>query len=205
MLKYIRTTWLHVVIVMLAVFLDGGIAQQFAGVLFKLPMSASPYITILAILMPILSGTVKQIGNRWLYATAIVAGLLSDIFYVGVIGIATIGFPITIWLAKKIQHYLPDTMGWSMVTWFLSMCAYLIFDYFAFGIINLANMDVFNFIVFHLFPTLIVNLIFYIVLYAPLSYLYHVTKQPDISSYNTDQRDLNSGVPMRTRTRSRRQ
>ncbi|SUP61252.1 Uncharacterised protein [Weissella viridescens] len=94
MLKYIRTTWLHVVIVMLAVFLDGGIAQQFAGVLFKLPMSASPYITILAILMPILSGTVKQIGNRWLYATAIVAGVLSDIFMWGSLGLQPLDFQL---------------------------------------------------------------------------------------------------------------
>ncbi|MBM7617810.1 rod shape-determining protein MreD [Weissella uvarum] len=201
MLKYIRTSWLHVVLVILAVFLDGGIAQQFAGVLFKLPMSASPYLSILVILMPILTGTTKQIGMRLIYIMAFLSGLLFDIFYVGIIGIATIGFPLTVWLATKIQRYVQTTMSWSMVTWFLSMCAFLFYDYFAFGIINLANSDLFSFVVFHLFPTIVLNLIFFIVLYSPLSYLYRVTKQPDISSYNTDQRDLNSGIPLRTRSR----
>lgn len=202
MLKYIRTTWLHAILVILAIFLDGGLAQQFSGVLFKMPMSASPYLSILVILMPILSGTDNQIGNRWLYGTAVLGGVLFDTFYVGIIGIATVGFPLVVWVASVIQRYFQTSMSWSMLTWFLSMCIFLIYDYFAFGLINLANMNLFGFIVFHLFPTIVLNLIFFIVLYAPFTYLYQMTKQPDISSYNTDQRDFNSGIPLRTRSRN---
>lgn len=195
MLKYVHTSWLHFVLVYIAIMLDGGIALYFAPVLFKMPMSASPYLSLIVMMMPVLTGTVTQMKERSLYIAAFLGGLLFDIFYSGLIGISMIGFPLTVWLASKLQRYLPTSFMSSVAVWFVSMSMYLVFDYAGFGIINLMNLNIPDFIIFHMFPTLIINLMLLVLVYGLLNYWYHATRQPDISAYNVDDSDLNGRLP----------
>ena len=204
MLKYVHTSWLHFVLVYIAIMLDGGIALYFAPVLFKMPMSASPYLSLIVMMMPVLTGTVTQMKERSLYIAAFLGGLLFDIFYSGLIGISMIGFPLTVWLASKLQRYLPTSFMSSVAVWFVSMSMYLVFDYAGFGIINLTNLNIPDFIIFHMFPTLIINLMLLVLVYDLLNYLYHATRQPDISAYNVDDSDLNGRLPsLNSKSRSR--
>ncbi|TGE74068.1 rod shape-determining protein MreD [Weissella confusa] len=204
MLKYVHTSWLHFVLVYIAIMLDGGIALYFAPVLFKMPMSASPYLSLIVMMMPVLTGTVTQMKERSLYIAAFLGGLLFDIFYSGLIGISMIGFPLTVWLASKLQRYLPTSFISSVAVWFVSMSMYLVFDYAGFGIINLTNLNIPDFIIFHMFPTLIVNLLLLVLVYGLLNYWYHATRQPDISAYNVDDSDLNGRMPsLNSKSRSR--
>ncbi|AIG65221.1 rod shape-determining protein MreD [Weissella tructae] len=202
MLKYIHTTWLHVILAILALFLDGGIAFQFAGILFQLPISASPYLCLLVLLMPVLSGTSKnQVRMRWSYGVAMLVGLIYDITYIGIIGISFIGFPLTVWVTANIKKFFANTMSWALATWFLSLTFFLIYDYLAFGIINMANVSVPSFIIFHLFPTLLVNLILFFMFYGMLDYLYRSTRQLDVTSYSMEGHELDVTMPLRRRTR----
>ena len=204
MLKYVHTSWLHFVLVYVAIMLDGGIALYFAPVLFKMPMSASPYLSLIVMMMPVLTGTVTQMKERSLYIAAFLGGLLFDIFYSGLIGISMIGFPLTVWLASKLQRYLPTSFMSSVAVWFVSMSMYLVFDYAGFGIINLTNLNIPDFIIFHMFPTLIINLMLLVLVYGLLNYWYHTTRQPDISAYNVDDSDLNGRLPsLNSKSRSR--
>lgn len=204
MLKYVHTSWLHFVLVYIAIMLDGGIALYFAPVLFKMPMSASPYLSLIVMMMPVLTGTVTQMKERSLYIAAFLGGLLFDIFYSGLIGISMIGFPLTVWLASKLQRYLPASFMSSVAVWFVSMSMYLVFDYAGFGIINLTNLNIPDFIIFHMFPTLIINLMLLVLVYGLLNYWYHTTRQPDISAYNVDDSDLNGRLPsLNSKSRSR--
>ena len=204
MLKYVHTSWLHFVLVYIAIMLDGGIALYFAPVLFKMPMSASPYLSLIVMMMPVLTGTVTQMKERSLYIAAFLGGLLFDIFYSGLIGISMIGFPLTVWLASKLQRHLPTAFISSVSVWFVSMSMYLVFDYAGFGIINLTNLNIPDFIIFHMFPTLIVNLLLLVLVYGLLNYWYHETRQPDISAYNVDDSDLNGRMPsLNSKSRSR--
>lgn len=204
MLKYVHTSWLHFVMVYIAIMLDGGIALYFAPVLFKMPMSASPYLSLIVMMMPVLTGTVTQMKERSLYIAAFLGGLLFDIFYSGLIGISMIGFPLTVWLASKLQRYLPTSFMSSVAVWFVSMSMYLVFDYAGFGIINLTNLNIPDFIIFHMFPTLIINLMLLVLVYGLLNYWYHTTRQPDISAYNVDDSDLNGRLPsLNSKSRSR--
>ena len=204
MLKYVHTSWLHFVLVYIAIMLDGGIALYFAPVLFKMAMSASPYLSLIVMMMPVLTGTVTQMKERSLYIAAFLGGLLFDIFYSGLIGISMIGFPLTVWLASKLQRYLPTSFISSVAVWFVSMSMYLVFDYAGFGIINLTNLNIPDFIIFHMFPTLIVNLLLLVLVYGLLNYWYHATRQPDISAYNVDDSDLNGRIPsLNSKSRSR--
>ncbi|MBJ7618877.1 rod shape-determining protein MreD [Weissella confusa] len=204
MLKYVHTSWLHFVLVYIAIMLDGGIALYFAPVLFKMPMSASPYLSLIVMMMPVLTGTVTQMKERSLYIAAFLGGLLFDIFYSGLIGISMIGFPLTVWLASKLQRYLPTSFMSSVAVWFVSMSMYLVFDYAGFGIINLTNLNIPDFIIFHMFPTLIINLMLLVLVYGLLNYWYRATRQPDISAYNVDDSDLNGRLPsLNSKSRSR--
>ena len=204
MLKYVHTSWLHFVLVYIAIMLDGGIALYFAPVLFKMPMSASPYLSLIVMMMPVLTGTVTQMKERSLYIAAFLGGLLFDIFYSGLIGISMIGFPLTVWLASKLQRYLPTSFMSSVAVWFVSMSMYLVFDYAGLGIINLTNLNIPDFIIFHMFPTLIINLMLLVLVYGLLNYWYHATRQPDISAYNVDDSDLNGRLPsLNSKSRSR--
>lgn len=204
MLKYVHTSWLHFVLVYIAIMLDGGIALYFAPVLFKMPMSASPYLSLIVMMMPVLTGTVTQMKERSLYIAAFLGGLLFDIFYSGLIGISMIGFPLTVWLASKLQRYLPTSFMSSVAVWFVSTSMYLVFDYAGFGIINLTNLNIPDFIIFHMFPTLIINLMLLVLVYGLLNYWYHATRQPDISAYNVDDSDLNGRLPsLNSKSRSR--
>lgn len=204
MLKYVHTSWLHFVLVYIAIMLDGGIALYFAPVLFKMPMSASPYLSLIVMMMPVLTGTVTQMKERSLYIAAFLGGLLFDIFYSGLIGISMIGFSLTVWLASKLQRYLPTSFMSSVAVWFVSMSMYLVFDYAGFGIINLTNLNIPDFIIFHMFPTLIINLMLLVLVYGLLNYWYHTTRQPDISAYNVDDSDLNGRLPsLNSKSRSR--
>lgn len=204
MLKYVHTSWLHFVLVYIAIMLDGGIALYFAPLLFKMPMSASPYLSLIVMMMPVLTGTVTQMKERSLYIAAFLGGLLFDIFYSGLIGISMIGFPLTVWLASKLQRYLPTSFMSSVAVWFVSMSMYLVFDYAGFGIINLTNLNIPDFIIFHMFPTLIINLMLLVLVYGLLNYWYHATRQPDISAYNVDDSDLNGRLPsLNSKSRSR--
>ncbi|ATF40839.1 rod shape-determining protein MreD [Weissella paramesenteroides] len=200
MLKYISTTWIHFILVIIAIMLDGGISLYLAPLLFKQPMSASPMLSLIVVMMPVMTGYAQQIKRKWLYLIALFAGMLVDIFYTGIIGPAIIGFLLILRLAEFIQGYLSYSFSSSLAVWFVTLTAYMVYDYAAFGIISLVNLNVPNFIMFHLFPTIIVNLILFIVVYDFITYLYNATKKPDISSYDVTLRDLNSRLALKSRS-----
>ncbi|WP_258087944.1 rod shape-determining protein MreD [Weissella fangxianensis] len=200
MLKYISTTWVHFILVIIAVMLDGGISLYLAPLLFKQPMSASPMLSLIIVMMPVMSGHAQQIKRKWLYTIAFFAGMLVDIFYTGIVGPAIIGFLLMLKLAEFIQRYLSYSFSSSLAVWFVTLTAYMAYDYAAFGIISLVNLNIPNFIMFHLFPTIIINLVLLIIVYELVIYLYNATKKPDISAYDVTQRDLNGRLTLDSRS-----
>lgn len=200
MLKYISTTWVHFILVVIAIMLDGGISLYLAPVLFKLPMAATPLLSLIVVMMPVMTGHAKQINPYGLYAIAFFAGLVIDIFYTGIIGPAAIGFLLILKLTEFMQSYLDYSWISSLAVWFVSTTVYMIYDYAVFGIISLVNLSITNFIMFRLFPTIIVNLMLLIVVYEFIMYLYNATKKPDISSYDVAPRDLNGRIILDSRT-----
>ncbi|MDR3241206.1 MAG: rod shape-determining protein MreD [Lactobacillaceae bacterium] len=199
--KYLRISWMHPILVFLALLLDGAIALHGAQVLFKLPMSASPYLVLLVLLMPILSGAESNMkGSFNLFATAFVMGLIYDLYYTGYVGVSMIGFPLMVWLAQWIQKYFEHSFMWEMAIFFMVLSTYLVYDYLAFGVINVANMNPQNFVIFHMFPSLLINMIIFIISFSFLNWLYQGSREPDLNSYNVDDRQINDRMPLRRRS-----
>jgi rod shape-determining protein MreD len=192
---------MHPILVFLALLLDGAIALHGAQVLFKLPMSASPYLVLLVLLMPILSGAESNMkGSFNLFATAFVMGLIYDLYYTGYVGVSMIGFPLMVWLAQWIQKYFEHSFMWEMAIFFMVLSTYLVYDYLAFGVINVANMNPQNFVIFHMFPSLLINMIIFIISFSFLNWLYQGSREPDLNSYNVDDRQINDRMPLRRRS-----
>ncbi|GAK30617.1 possible rod shape-determining protein MreD [Weissella oryzae SG25] len=195
-MKYIPMKWLHFFLVFIAMLLDGAIALNAAPVLFHQPMSASPFLTIIVLIIPIIGGFADQLSKQSLYGAAIVSGLLFDLFYNGVVGIAMVGFPLVVWIALIIKKYFATNFGSAVLTWFIALSAYLFFDYMAFGIINMANANLSSFIIFHMFPTILVNLLILLVVYNFLVWLYKKTLQEDIANYTIADKSLDNRIPL---------
>jgi rod shape-determining protein MreD len=135
-----------------------------------------------------------------MYGTAFIAGLIYDIYYTGYVGVSMIGFPLMVWLASSIQQYFTTSFLWGLSTWFLTLSAYLIFDYLAFGVINVADMSGENFILFHMFPSLILNIMLYVIFFSLLNWLYNGSRIPDIASYDVASKQLDGRMPLRRRS-----
>lgn len=195
-MKYIPTKWLHFFVVFVAMLLDGSIALNAAPVLYHQPMFASPFLTLIVLLIPIIGGMQNQFSLRVLYGTAAGAGLLFDLFYNGIVGIAMIGFPLAVWIALVVKKYFETNFGSAVLTWFISLSFYLVFDYLAFGIINLANANITDFILFHLFPTLLVNLLMLLVVYQFLVWLYGKTIHKAVGDYTMNEKSLDDRLPL---------
>ena len=131
-----------------------------------------------------------------MYITAILAGLFFDLYYSGIMGIAMVGFPLAVWIASLIHKYFDNTLLAAILSWFFALTFYLFFDYLGFGIINVASGNIMSFLVFHLFPTLIFNLILVIIFYPFLTWLYKKTVRRDLASYRVDEKSLDGKLPL---------
>lgn len=193
MSKYFKISWVHPVLVFLALILDGVIALNWAPVLYKLPMSASPLLVLLVLLMPILVKTDNGLNeNVNLYFLAGVIGLVYDFYYTGYVGVSLIEFPLMVGLASWSQKYFDFSYLWEMLIFFMVISIYLIFDYLAFGIINVTKANLQEFIIFHMFPSILINLIFFIVLFPALSILYRWLQAPNLVDYQVENKQINN-------------
>jgi len=193
MSKYFKISWVHPVLVFLALILDGVIALNWAPVLYKLPMSASPLLVLLVLLMPILVKVDNNLNEHInLYVLAGIVGLVYDFYYTGYVGVSLIGFPLMVGLAVWGQKYFEYSYFWEMLIFFVVISIYLIFDYLAFGIINVAKANLQEFIIFHMFPSILINLIFFIVFFPALSILYRWLESPNLVDYQVENKQINN-------------
>ncbi|QIL50872.1 rod shape-determining protein MreD [Weissella coleopterorum] len=198
MSKYFKITWVHPVLVFFALILDGVIALNWAPLLYKLPMSASPLLVLLVLLMPILVKTDDVLNEHLnLYFLAGVIGLIYDFYYTGYVGVSLIGFPLMVGLATWVQKYFEYSYFWEMVIFFTVISAYLIFDYLAFGVINVAKANFQEFIIFHMFPSILINLILFIIVFPALSILYRWLQAPNLVDYQVDNKQINNRLIFR--------
>ncbi|MCM0582825.1 rod shape-determining protein MreD [Weissella diestrammenae] len=200
--KYLRVSWLHPILAFLALLVDGAIALHGAQILYRLPMSASPYLVLLVLLMPILSGVIRTQPEQRssVFMTAFIIGLIYDLYFTGYVGVSMIGFPLVVWFAEWIQRYFEQSYLWEMAIYFMVLSVYLVYDYLAFGVINVANMNLQNFVIFHMFPSILVNMIIFILTFTFLNWVYQGAREPNLASYHVEDRQINDRMPLKRRS-----
>ena len=128
--------------------------------------------THLLLIVLLFSSTV--LSKRYLVITTLILGILFDVYYVGVIGIYSVALPLTVWLIFLMQEVLTQ----NILTYFFGTIIFMtIFDVVISliqSIFNLASIQGILFITHFLGSTLLVNILFFFVLYYPLKKLFEI-------------------------------
>lgn len=107
-------------------------------------------------------------SRRYMMSIAIVLGLIFDMYYYGILGINTVSFPLTVMLIYFVFTYIKPSI--SMI--FISLVIFItIMDssiYIIQLIFNLIQSNTQAFIVRQLGPTMLLNMVFFILLAYPI-------------------------------------
>lgn len=99
---------------------------------------------------------------------AIIFGLLFDIVYTDIIGVYMFSFPLIVYVISLSMKVLHRNL---LVVFFVVLVGISLLEGFVFGIlylVNAANLDWNQFLYDRLFPTLVLNGVFLIVIYYPM-------------------------------------
>lgn len=197
--KYFKITWVHPVLVFLAMVLDGAIALNAASILYRLPMAASPYLVLLFLLAPTLVGSegIKNPSDQYLLAFTV--GLVYDLYYTGYVGVSMIGFPMILGIARWVQQFFEHTYFWEMMIFFFVLNCYLLFDYLAFSIINVAQQNIQEFVIFHMFPTVLLNILLFMLFYPIIEWLYALMRGAEMIDYNVTNQQIGNRMIIKRR------
>ncbi len=99
---------------------------------------------------------------------AIIFGLLFDIIYTDIIGVYMFSFPLIVYVISLSMKVLHRNL---IVVFFVVLVGISLLEGFIFGIlylVNVAHLDWNQFLYDRLFPTLVLNGVFLIVIYYPM-------------------------------------
>lgn len=123
------------------------------------------------LLLAMLCGA-RYLPKNFMLLTAIVFGCLYDLYYIGVIGIYAVGIPLMVWL----MYILANTLYQNFLTLLFGMIIFLTsLELVTWGIqllFNLATVDSSFFITRFLGPTLLINIVLFLIFSIPFQKLF---------------------------------
>lgn len=99
---------------------------------------------------------------------AVIFGLLYDSYYVGILGIYVAAFPLIVYITEKLKRVLnpnPIVVG-MMVIINLSLLEFILYEFYK--VLSFTTLDTSTFMASRLGPTLLLNLVFFILVFYPL-------------------------------------
>lgn len=138
-----------------------------------LSWSHGNYIWSTHLLLLIMFFVVTRLSQRYMIISALIIGSIFDVYYLGVLGIYAVAFPLVVWLMYLLEetlykNLLTESFGWII----LVTCIELI----TLGIqllFKLTSINIVYFVAHFLGPTLLVNILIFTILYYPLSKLFY--------------------------------
>ncbi|NVY95663.1 rod shape-determining protein MreD [Lactobacillus sp. DCY120] len=154
-------------ILLLAFFLDGSLKNVIS--FFNLP---TMQVSLQLLLLVFIVGSLHDAGedNHWFYF-ALIIGILYDSYYSHIFGLYTVVFPLTVIVNKHLKKYLPHSLIFEWSVYFIFLTISMIYLYLVGSFLNLVLINVNQFIVYWLAPSLLFNSLFFGVLYFPLAKL----------------------------------
>lgn len=169
-----KLKWIFPLVMFLAVFLDGALFGNMAGLLTR----GGNHILPMLLVIWLVYGVVYQLDDDGipLYLWAIIVGLVYDMFYTGIIGGFTVGLPVMIWLAKELRYYLSDSILSVLMIFILSLTVLQVFTFLAANIADLMVGAPLGYVLHTFTPTLALNVVLAAALYFPLNRLFPYLK-----------------------------
>lgn len=131
------------------------------------------YIWSTHLLLLLMFFAVPRLSQRYMIVSALVIGSIFDLYYIGVLGIYAVAFPLVVWLMYLLEetlykNLLTENFGWIILVTSIELITLVIQLLF-----KLTAVNVVYFAAHFLGPTLLVNLVLFAVLYYPLSKLFY--------------------------------
>lgn len=152
------------VLILFGLLVDGLISVIFSEYLYT--ENGNVMVPRLIILILVLISFYLPRNKMILYA--IIFGFLYDSYYVGVLGIYVAIFPLIVYVTDKLKQVLnpnPITIG---MMFFINLSILETMLYWIYKILGFTVIDMNTFMAIRLGPTLLLNLVFFIVAFYPL-------------------------------------
>lgn len=162
-LKYVFPLGLFV-----ALFLDGSISKIFAPYLFHYPYSMVSQLIILWLVLSYFFEGDIQIP---LIGFAVAAGIVTDLYYSGILGLFMFLYPMVIGMTKIMAKHFTPSFGMILLAFLIDLAVFELFNYWAYAAIGIAHASLVQFLLYTLLPTLGLNLVYFLILYWPLQKL----------------------------------
>lgn len=128
---------------------------------------ANSHLLLLAFLL-----IIQKVSKNYLLVSAIILGILCDIYYIGIIGIYTVALPVTVML----MFYFRKTVQTNLFTTFFSIVIFItiyeLISVFLQIIFHLSSVRPLLFITRVLSPTLLLNMLFFVIFSYPIKKLF---------------------------------
>ena len=81
-------------------------------------------------------------------------------------------YPLIVWLTRVLAHSFNPSFLTSILIFFIDVAAFEFLNYLAYNIVGVTTMSIVDFVVDVLTPTLALNLVYFVVLYWPISAIF---------------------------------
>jgi rod shape-determining protein MreD len=153
---------------LLAFFLDGSIPLLFGNLLYARYILVTN-LTFMWLFFGMYFINRNNIHILWWSA---LAGLLYDWYYMGIIGVYVLLLPIAIYLGKLLYKYLPYNIMASTFSYLVGLVTVNGLSFMLARLMNVTNMSGHFFLFQTFIPTVIFNLIIFLLLYVPIGVMF---------------------------------
>lgn len=166
MYRLSRLRYLFPIGLFIMFFLDGSLSKIFASFFFSYPYAMVSQLTLLWFVMAYFFEGDIQIPLTFF---AVIAGVVADVYYSGILGLFIFLYPLIVWLTRVLAHSFNPSFLTSILIFFIDVAAFEFLNYLAYNIVGVTTMSIVDFVVDVLTPTLALNLVYFVVLYWPIS------------------------------------
>lgn len=172
MIKDTKITLIFVIGAFFSFFLDGTITQIF-NLQFSDRFLMVPYLTIIWFIMAVIFLADYDVK---IMIWAFVFGYIYDSYYIGIIGIFLFLIPLIVLLTRYLSKLVYASFFSSILISFIDITVVMSISYFLDRLSKIASISGSPFLVFVLWPTLIFNIIIFVIIYFPIRALFNYFK-----------------------------
>lgn len=170
MYRLSRLRYVFPIGLLVAFFLDGSLSKICAGLFFRYPYAMSSQLVMLWL---VFTYFFKEDIDVPLMGAAVIVGILADLYYAGILGLFIFLYPAVIMMTRTLGKLLDRTFLSTILIFFIDLTVFALLNYFAYAAIGISHANFGDFLVYNLAPTLALNLIYFVILYWPISRLFN--------------------------------
>ncbi|WP_156112353.1 rod shape-determining protein MreD [Fructilactobacillus fructivorans] len=164
-----RLKFLFPIGLVIAFLLEGSISKLFSPVLFE-KFSMVPYLTLMWLVMATLFARHEKLHIGW---WALGIGIVYDVYYVGIVGIFMFAFPLVVYINRIVFKFVRENLVTSSLIYMGDVLVVFILSYLGDRIAHIASLSGTQLLIYTLGPTLVLNLILFVILYFPIRALFN--------------------------------